>query len=113
MSFREILEKRAADIIMPDFQKTGGLLEARKSPTQLQFADWVEFFSQNYFKPPIRAAKTHEMKRTSARPCILNAHSNSAPSAILHPMTSSFILDVVFRGGFNSRPRPGLFRKIC
>lgn len=28
--FREILEKRAADIIMPDFQKTGGLLEARK-----------------------------------------------------------------------------------
>jgi len=28
--FREILEKHAADIIMPDFQKTGGLLEARK-----------------------------------------------------------------------------------
>lgn len=28
--FREILEKRAADIIMPDFQKTGGLLESRK-----------------------------------------------------------------------------------
>jgi len=28
--FREILERRAADIIMPDFQKTGGLLEARK-----------------------------------------------------------------------------------
>jgi galactonate dehydratase len=28
--FREVLEKRAADIIMPDFQKAGGLLEARK-----------------------------------------------------------------------------------
>ena len=28
--FREILEKRAVDIIMPDFQKAGGLLEARK-----------------------------------------------------------------------------------
>lgn len=28
--FREILEKRAADVIMPDFQKCGGLLEARK-----------------------------------------------------------------------------------
>lgn len=28
--FRELLEKKAADIIMPDFQKTGGLLEARK-----------------------------------------------------------------------------------
>jgi galactonate dehydratase len=28
--FREILEKRAADIIMPDFQKCGGLLESRK-----------------------------------------------------------------------------------
>jgi galactonate dehydratase len=28
--FREILEKHAANIIMPDFQKAGGLLEARK-----------------------------------------------------------------------------------
>jgi galactonate dehydratase len=28
--FRKLLENRAADIIMPDFQKTGGLLEARK-----------------------------------------------------------------------------------
>jgi galactonate dehydratase len=28
--FSEVLEKRAADIIMPDFQKTGGLLESRK-----------------------------------------------------------------------------------
>lgn len=28
--FREVLEKRAADIIMPDIQKVGGLLEARK-----------------------------------------------------------------------------------
>jgi len=28
--FRELLEKRAVDIIQPDFQKTGGLLEARK-----------------------------------------------------------------------------------
>ncbi len=28
--FRELLEKRAADIIMPDLQKVGGLLEGRK-----------------------------------------------------------------------------------
>jgi galactonate dehydratase len=28
--FRELLEKRAVDIIMPDIQKCGGLLEARK-----------------------------------------------------------------------------------
>lgn len=28
--FREVLEKRAADIIMPDLQKCGGLLESRK-----------------------------------------------------------------------------------
>jgi galactonate dehydratase len=28
--FRDVLEKRAADIIMPDIQKCGGLLEARK-----------------------------------------------------------------------------------
>jgi L-alanine-DL-glutamate epimerase-like enolase superfamily enzyme len=28
--FREVLEKRAADIVMPDIQKCGGLLESRK-----------------------------------------------------------------------------------
>lgn len=28
--FRELFEKRAVDIVMPDFQKCGGLLEARK-----------------------------------------------------------------------------------
>ncbi|WP_321474991.1 mandelate racemase/muconate lactonizing enzyme family protein [uncultured Paludibaculum sp.] len=28
--FRELLEKRAADIVMPDIQKCGGLLESRK-----------------------------------------------------------------------------------
>ena len=28
--FRELLEKRAAEIIMPGFQKCGGLLESRK-----------------------------------------------------------------------------------
>jgi len=28
--FRELLEKKAADIIMPDFQKCGGILESRK-----------------------------------------------------------------------------------
>ncbi|MGB9604467.1 MAG: mandelate racemase/muconate lactonizing enzyme family protein, partial [Bryobacteraceae bacterium] len=28
--FREVLEKRAADILMPDFQKCGGLLEGRR-----------------------------------------------------------------------------------
>ncbi len=28
--FRELLEKRAVDIVMPDFQKCGGLLESRK-----------------------------------------------------------------------------------
>src|SRR5690242_9800585 len=39
--FRELLEKRAVDIIEPDFQKTGGLLEARK----------IADFAHTYYVP--------------------------------------------------------------
>lgn len=39
--FRELLEKRAADIIMPDIQKVGGLLEGRK----------VADMAQTYYVP--------------------------------------------------------------
>ena len=34
--FRELLQKQAADIIMPDFQKVGGLSEARKVANMAQ-----------------------------------------------------------------------------
>ena len=40
--FREVLERRAADIIMPDLQKCGGLLEGRKI-ADLAHAYYVPF----------------------------------------------------------------------
>jgi len=36
------------------------ILDVVRKGEQLQFADWVEFFLENYSKPPIRAEKTHE-----------------------------------------------------
>jgi len=36
------------------------ILEVVRKGEQLLFADWVDFFLENYSKPPIRAEKTHE-----------------------------------------------------
>ena len=36
------------------------ILEVVRKGERLQFADWVDFFLENYSKPPIRAEKTHE-----------------------------------------------------
>src|SRR5262245_41001721 len=36
------------------------ILDVVRKGEQLQFADWVEYFLENYSKPPIRATKTHE-----------------------------------------------------
>ena len=36
------------------------ILDVVRKGEQLQFADWVDFFLENYSKPPIRAEKTHE-----------------------------------------------------
>ena len=45
------------------------ILDVVRKGEQLQFADWVEFFVENYSKPPIRAEKTHEAnQRASSRP---------------------------------------------
>src|SRR3989449_8165341 len=35
------------------------VLEIIKKGEQLGFAQWVDFFLENYSKPPLRAAKTH------------------------------------------------------
>lgn len=35
-------------------------LEVVRKGEQMSFQDWVAFFLENYSKPPIRAAKTHE-----------------------------------------------------
>jgi integrase len=36
------------------------ILDVVRKGEQLQFADWVDFFLENYSRPPIRAEKTHE-----------------------------------------------------
>jgi hypothetical protein len=36
------------------------ILDVVRKGEQLQFAAWVDFFLENYSKPPIRAEKTHE-----------------------------------------------------
>ena len=36
------------------------VLEVVRKGEQIQFADWVDFFLENYSKPPMRAEKTHE-----------------------------------------------------
>ena len=42
------------------------ILEIVRKGEQLQFADWVEFFLENYSMPPIRAQKTHEANERAA-----------------------------------------------
>ena len=36
------------------------ILDVVRKGEQLQFTDWVDFFLENYSKPPIRAEKTNE-----------------------------------------------------
>jgi galactonate dehydratase len=56
--FRELLEKRAADIIMPDIQKMGGLSEARKVANMAQ-AYYVPFAPHCVVSPVGTMAAAH------------------------------------------------------
>jgi galactonate dehydratase len=56
--FRELLEKRAADIIMPDIQKCGGLLEARKI-ADMAHAYYVPFAPHCVVSPVGTMASAH------------------------------------------------------
>jgi integrase len=42
------------------------ILDIVRKGEQLQFADWVDFFLENYSRPPIRAEKTHEANERAA-----------------------------------------------
>jgi integrase len=42
------------------------ILEVVRKGEQLQFGDWVDYFLENYSKPPIRAEKTHEANQRAA-----------------------------------------------
>jgi len=41
------------------------VLDIVRKGEQLKFADWVDFFLENYSKPPMRAEKTHEANERS------------------------------------------------
>jgi Phage integrase SAM-like domain len=43
------------------------ILDVLRKGEKLQFSDWLEYFLENYSKPPIRAEKTHEANRRAAR----------------------------------------------
>jgi len=43
------------------------ILDIVRKGEQIQFADWVDFFLENYSKPPIRAEKTHAANERSGR----------------------------------------------
>jgi len=47
--------------------RDGKILDIVRKGEQLQFSDWVDFFLENYSKPPIRAEKTHAANRRAAR----------------------------------------------
>ena len=41
------------------------ILDVVRKGEQLEFRKWADFFLENYSKPPMRAAKTHEINRAS------------------------------------------------
>src|SRR5262249_30422617 len=43
------------------------VLDVVRKGEQIQFADWADFFLENYSKPPMRAEKTHEANERSGR----------------------------------------------
>jgi integrase len=43
------------------------VLDVVRKGEQLQFADWVDFFLENYSKPPMRAEKTHKANERAGR----------------------------------------------
>ena len=43
------------------------VLDVVRKGEQLQFADWVDFFLENYSMPPMRAEKTHEANERAGR----------------------------------------------
>jgi integrase len=43
------------------------VLDVVRKGEHLQFADWVDFFLENYCKPPLRAEKTHKANERAGR----------------------------------------------
>jgi hypothetical protein len=85
------------------------VLDVVRKGEQLQFADWVDFFLENYSKPPTRAEKTYEANGRARR----HLKRNSATDRSVRLLRT--ILSSTFEGGcirmFRSRPQPGWFKK--
>ena len=43
------------------------ILEIVRKGEQLLFKEWADFFLKNYFKPPMRAPKTHQANLRAAK----------------------------------------------
>src|SRR5277367_3298051 len=43
------------------------ILDVVRKGERLQFSDWLEYFLENYSRPPIRAEKTHEANKRAAK----------------------------------------------
>jgi integrase len=85
------------------------VLDIVRKGEQLQFADWVDFFLENYSKPP--CAQKRHMKPTSASVGISRRHSATDRFVRFLRTISSFTFEGGCRRGFRSRPKPGWFKK--
>ncbi len=86
------------------------ILDVVRKGEQLQFSDWVDFFLENYSKPPIRAEKTHEAnERVGLAP--QGGVRRSGRLARSLRMISSSIFEGGFRREFRSGPAAGSFKK--
>ena len=85
------------------------VLDVVRKGEQLQFADYVDFFLENYSKPPTRAEKTHEANERAGRHLKEEFGNRS-----IREITADDI-ELTFEGGcirmFRSRPQPGWFKK--
>lgn len=86
------------------------ILDIVRKGEQLQFMDWVDFFLENYSKPPIRAEKTHEANGRAALQ-LKEAFGQRSVGDITADDLSS-ICDDGFRCEFRSGPQPGSFNEI-
>jgi hypothetical protein len=85
------------------------ILDIVRKGEQIQFSDWVDFFLENYSKPPIRAEKTHQ--RTSVRVGTSRRRLASGRLATSRRMTLSTIFGGGFRRGVQFKTAAGVIQK--
>ena len=86
------------------------ILDVDRKGEQLQFTDWVDFFLENYSKPPIRAEKTLEAnERASVH---LKEAFRQRPVGEITADDIDFTFGGDFRFAFSLRPLLESFRKI-